>query len=214
MNWPRIILDGLSISLWYEHGVLVRALTRGDGLQGDDVIANIKTIPSIPWRIERDDIPDFFELRGEVLLPWERFEALNKEMNSHRSNIQGQNSYAMQERTMSLKSRSQMLLSAQSLWNRISTGYNLIEEKSQALNAVRLHIAQTEATIKELEAAVDAFVSGLSETERRIFIARYWFLLSVKEIADRLGCTQSKVKTSLFRTRNKLRLYLQEEELC
>ncbi len=71
--------DGLSISLWYEHGVLVRALTRGDGVQGDDVINNIKTIPSIPWRIERDDIPDFFELRGEVLLPWERFEALNKE---------------------------------------------------------------------------------------------------------------------------------------
>ncbi|MBR4564600.1 MAG: NAD-dependent DNA ligase LigA [Paludibacteraceae bacterium] len=71
--------DGLSISLWYEHGQLVRALTRGDGQQGDDVIANIKTIPSIPWRIERTDIPDFFELRGEVLLPWERFEALNKE---------------------------------------------------------------------------------------------------------------------------------------
>ena len=71
--------DGLSISLWYENGVLVRALTRGDGQQGDDVIANIKTIPSIPWRIERTDIPDFFELRGEVLLPWERFEALNKE---------------------------------------------------------------------------------------------------------------------------------------
>lgn len=71
--------DGLSISLWYEHEVLVKALTRGDGVQGDDVIANIKTIPSIPWRIDRADIPDFFELRGEVLLPWERFEALNKE---------------------------------------------------------------------------------------------------------------------------------------
>ena len=71
--------DGLSISLWYEKGVLVRALTRGDGQQGDDVIANIKTIPSIPWKIERTDIPEFFELRGEVLLPWERFEALNKE---------------------------------------------------------------------------------------------------------------------------------------
>ena len=71
--------DGLSISLWYEHGVLVKALTRGDGQQGDDVVDNIKTIPSIPWRIERNDIPDFFELRGEVLLPWERFEALNKE---------------------------------------------------------------------------------------------------------------------------------------
>ena len=71
--------DGLSISLWYEHGVLVRALTRGDGQQGDDVIANIKTIPSIPWKIERNDVPEFFELRGEVLLPWTRFEALNKE---------------------------------------------------------------------------------------------------------------------------------------
>ena len=71
--------DGLSISLWYEKGVLVKALTRGDGQQGDNVIDNIKTIPSIPWKIERADVPEFFELRGEVLLPWERFEALNKE---------------------------------------------------------------------------------------------------------------------------------------
>ena len=71
--------DGLSISLWYEKGVLVKALTRGDGQQGDNVIDNIKTIPSIPWKIEREDVPTFFELRGEVLLPWERFEALNKE---------------------------------------------------------------------------------------------------------------------------------------
>ncbi|MBR6116435.1 MAG: NAD-dependent DNA ligase LigA [Paludibacteraceae bacterium] len=71
--------DGLSISLWYEKGVLVKALTRGDGQQGDNVIENIKTIPSVPWRIEREDVPDWFELRGEVLLPWERFEALNRE---------------------------------------------------------------------------------------------------------------------------------------
>ena len=63
--------DGLSISLWYEHGVLVKALTRGDGQQGDNVIDNIKTIPSVPWKIDRTDIPVFFELRGEVLLPWE-----------------------------------------------------------------------------------------------------------------------------------------------
>lgn len=69
--------DGLSISLWYEHGVLTRALTRGDGVQGDDVIANIKTIPSIPRHVV--GTPSSFEMRGEVLLPWERFEALNKE---------------------------------------------------------------------------------------------------------------------------------------
>ena len=71
--------DGLSISLWYEHGRLVKALTRGDGVQGDNVIANIKTIPSIPWQIEGKEVPEWFEMRGEVLLPWERFEALNKE---------------------------------------------------------------------------------------------------------------------------------------
>ena len=69
--------DGLSISLWYENGELVRALTRGDGQQGDDVIENIKTIPSIPRHVV--GTPSTFEMRGEVLLPWERFEALNKE---------------------------------------------------------------------------------------------------------------------------------------
>ncbi len=71
--------DGLSISLWYEHGVLTHAVTRGDGVRGDDVLSNIKTIPSIPWQVTRPDIPDFFELRGEVLLPWQAFERLNKE---------------------------------------------------------------------------------------------------------------------------------------
>ena len=69
--------DGLSISIWYENGELVRALTRGDGQQGDDVIENIKTIPSIPRHVV--GTPSTFEMRGEVLLPWERFEALNKE---------------------------------------------------------------------------------------------------------------------------------------
>ena len=69
--------DGLSISLWYENGQLTKALTRGDGLQGDNVIDNIKTIPSIPWYLV--GTPSVFEMRGEVLLSWERFEQLNKE---------------------------------------------------------------------------------------------------------------------------------------
>lgn len=71
--------DGLSISLWYEHGVLTKALTRGDGLKGDNVIRNILTIPSVPRRIEGEQWPDFVELRGEVLLPWENFERLNRQ---------------------------------------------------------------------------------------------------------------------------------------
>lgn len=71
--------DGLSISLWYENGQLTKAVTRGDGQKGDNVIDNIKTIPSIPWRVEGKDIPARFEMRGEVLLPWANFERLNAE---------------------------------------------------------------------------------------------------------------------------------------
>ena len=75
--------DGLSISLWYENGVLTKALTRGDGVKGDNVIDNIKTIAAIPQHMQALEsevqIPDFVELRGEVLLSWESFERLNKE---------------------------------------------------------------------------------------------------------------------------------------
>ena len=75
--------DGLSISLWYENGILTKALTRGDGVQGDNVIENIKTIAAVPQHIQALEsevqIPDFVELRGEVLLSWESFERLNKE---------------------------------------------------------------------------------------------------------------------------------------
>ena len=69
--------DGLSISLWYENGVLTKAVTRGDGQKGDNVIDNIRTIATIPWRVE--GTPAQFELRGEVLMPWESFERLNRE---------------------------------------------------------------------------------------------------------------------------------------
>lgn len=69
--------DGLSISLWYEKGILVHAVTRGDGTEGDDVLQNIKTIAGVPQVV--NGAPERLELRGEVLLPWERFEALNKQ---------------------------------------------------------------------------------------------------------------------------------------
>ena len=71
--------DGTSISLTYEQGRLVKAVTRGDGVQGDDVTANVKTIRSIPLRLQGDDYPAQFEIRGEVLLPWAEFDRLNKE---------------------------------------------------------------------------------------------------------------------------------------
>lgn len=72
--------DGLSISLIYENYRLVRAVTRGDGVRGDDVTANVKTIRTIPLELPRDcGCPADFEVRGEVLMPWESFERLNAE---------------------------------------------------------------------------------------------------------------------------------------
>ncbi|MCR5140069.1 MAG: NAD-dependent DNA ligase LigA [Bacteroidaceae bacterium] len=71
--------DGLSISLIYEEGRLVRAVTRGDGVHGDDVTANVRTIRSIPLTLRGEGWPDDFEIRGEVLMPWESFERLNAE---------------------------------------------------------------------------------------------------------------------------------------
>lgn len=70
--------DGASISITYKNGTLFQALTRGDGTQGDDVTANIKTIKSVPLKL-RGDYPDNFEIRGEIILPFEGFEAMNKE---------------------------------------------------------------------------------------------------------------------------------------
>ncbi|MDY3068548.1 MAG: NAD-dependent DNA ligase LigA [Parabacteroides sp.] len=71
--------DGTSISLVYENGRLVRAITRGDGTRGDDVTANVRTIRSIPLKLHGDDYPENFEIRGEILLPWAEFDRLNKE---------------------------------------------------------------------------------------------------------------------------------------
>lgn len=71
--------DGTGISLIYEHGRLVRAVTRGDGQHGDDVTANVKTIRSIPLELQGSGWPDFFEIRGEIVLPYESFERINAE---------------------------------------------------------------------------------------------------------------------------------------
>ncbi len=69
--------DGSSISLLYEKGKLVRAVTRGDGVKGDDVTANVRTIRSIPLVLRGNDCPEVFEIRGEILMPFNVFEELN-----------------------------------------------------------------------------------------------------------------------------------------
>ncbi len=71
--------DGTAISLTYEHGRLLQAVTRGDGTRGDDVTANVRTVRSVPLRLQGDDWPDYFEIRGEILMPYASFDRLNAE---------------------------------------------------------------------------------------------------------------------------------------
>ncbi len=71
--------DGSSISLWYESGELVRAVTRGDGVKGDDVTSNVRTIRSVPLKLRGNDFPVEFEMRGEILMPFQVFDELNAE---------------------------------------------------------------------------------------------------------------------------------------
>ena len=71
--------DGTAISLTYEHGRLLRAVTRGDGTQGDDVTANVRTIRTVPLVLRGDDWPPYFEIRGEILMPYASFDRLNAE---------------------------------------------------------------------------------------------------------------------------------------
>ncbi|MDN6320197.1 MAG: NAD-dependent DNA ligase LigA, partial [Marinobacter sp.] len=73
-------LDGLAVSLHYEQGSLIRAATRGDGYAGEDITANIRTIPSVPLRLRGDGVPDLVEIRGEVYMPKAGFEALNRRL--------------------------------------------------------------------------------------------------------------------------------------
>ena len=73
-------IDGLAISLLYEKGRLVRAATRGDGVVGEDVTNNVRTIADVPYRLSGDDVPDLLEVRGEVYLPVAAFEELNRRL--------------------------------------------------------------------------------------------------------------------------------------
>lgn len=72
-------IDGAASTLWYEKGVLVKALTRGDGEKGDDITANVRTIRAVPLRLQTDNPPDFVEIRGEIYMPRTEFARLNKE---------------------------------------------------------------------------------------------------------------------------------------
>ena len=95
--------------------------------------------------------------------------------------------------------------------DRVTPNAHATEDKLRWLAALE---AQIRLELRELNTAVRGFLKQLPETERELFLSRYWFLLPVKEIAARFGFSANKVSTSLHRTRRKLQSYLKEEGLC
>jgi DNA ligase (NAD+) len=145
--------DGVSISLIYENGLLVRGVTRGDGVRGDDVTANIKTIRSIPLRIADSNAPDSFEVRGEVFMPKAVFEQLNRE----REDI-GEERYANARNTASgsLKMQDSSAVAQRRLDCYVyyllgATGVTTHEEGIRQLEKWKFNVSRTYARCKTIQ---------------------------------------------------------------
>ncbi len=179
--------DGTSISLIYEHGSLLRAVTRGDGEKGDDVTANVKTIRSIPLQLQ-GDYPDFFEIRGEILMPWSVFDAINKEReereeplfanprNAGSGTLKLQNSaivaarkldaflYSLPGNTLPFKTHYDSLMAAKSWGFKISDAVKVCRTKDEVLD----YIHHWDEARKTLPVATDGIVIKLNSLAQQL----------------------------------------------
>ena len=115
---------------------------------------------------------------------------LNDELQLHRQNNSGRSSYALQERAMQLKSRRQMLISAQSLWHRIQSGYIMIEEKAQVLNSLRLNIDNLQKNIKDLEEKIGPMRQRCHEKEYTLTLSKSQNVIQLRsDLREGVGCT-------------------------
>ena len=117
-------------------------------------------------------------------------ETLEGELQTHRGSILGQESYKLQERAMQLKSQKQMLISARSLWHQISVGYNIIEEKTQTLNKLRLHIDSAERNIREMEAEVGKLSRLCHEKEHTYLLSKGQNIIQLRaDLKEGVNCS-------------------------
>ena len=149
--------DGVSISLIYENGILVKGVTRGDGVRGDNVTANVRTIRSIPLKIKSGKIPDSFEVRGEVFMPKDAFTQLNKE----REDI-GEETYANARNTTSgtLKMQDSSVVANRKLDCFVyyllgDTSNQTHEQGIKKLESMGFHVSPTYKRCKTLEEVFD-----------------------------------------------------------
>lgn len=179
--------DGLSISLIYEEGKLVRAVTRGDGVAGDDVTENVRTIKTIPLQLHGEGYPQRFEIRGEILLPWNSFERLNEQReaqgeslfanprNAAAGTLKNKSSKVVAERGLDAyfyyipggeaisKSHYDCLQQAQSWGFKVSTTM----QKAKNLSEVFAFIAHWNTEREHLPVATDGIVIKVDDKEQQ-----------------------------------------------
>ena len=180
--------DGTGISLIYEHGRLLRAVTRGDGEKGDDVTENVKTIRSIPLTLQGEGWPDFFEIRGEIVMPWKSFERLNAERafneeplfanprNAAAGTLKTQNSaevarrgldsylYYLLGENLPYDNHYDNLMAAKSWGFRVSDAMTLLH----SIDDVDKYISYWDSARKELPVATDGLVFKLNSLRQQL----------------------------------------------
>lgn len=178
--------DGTSISLIYEDGALLRAVTRGDGVKGDDVTANVKTIRSIPLRLT-GDYPPAFEIRGEILMPWAVFDAINSEReaqeealfanprNAGSGTLKQQNSaivaarrldsylYSVLGENLPFKEHSESLQAARSWGFKVSDATKVCQSREEVLEFIRFWDVER----KTLPVATDGIVIKVNRFDQQ-----------------------------------------------
>ncbi|MBR1713298.1 MAG: NAD-dependent DNA ligase LigA [Alloprevotella sp.] len=187
--------DGLSISLLYEQGRLVRAVTRGDGEQGDDVTANVRTIRSIPLQLPDSPggWPEQFEIRGEVLMPWRVFEDLNEER-ARREMVLFANPRNAASGTLKLKSPAQVAARRLDAYLYYLLGDNLPSfshyECLQAAHRWGFKVSEHTRCAKTLE-EVYSFIDEWDERRRTLPVATDGIVLKVDDLRQQqeLGLT-------------------------
>ena len=184
--------DGTSISLTYENGLLIRAVTRGDGEKGDDVTANVKTIRSIPLRLH-GNYPDKFEIRGEILMPWAIFDELNREREAQEEQLFA-NPRNAASGTLKLQNSSTVASRKLDGYFYYLLGENLPSDlHSENLDAARswgFKISDTTKVCKSLE-EVSAFINYWDVERKNLPVATDGIVIKVNSLSQQknLGFT-------------------------
>lgn len=181
--------DGTGISLIYEHGRLVRAVTRGDGSRGDVVTDNVKTIRSIPLQLRGGGWPDFFEIRGEIVMPWKEFERLNaeREFNEEPLFANPRNAAAG---TLKLLNPAEVARRGLDAYFYYMLGENLPHathyDNMQAARAWGFKVSDHMVRLRS-EADVDAYISRMDAERRQLPVATDGLVFKVDSLRQQLN---------------------------